>query len=163
TAADDRWLLVEDASPLEAGAIAARLTELARLPFDLEHGPLFRVHVLGRSTAEHVVLPVFHHIIADFLSAAVFLDDLGRAYAEERPARIVVWPPSPSFVDFVRRQDEMIASDEGERLWSYWRRQLAGPLPVLDLPTDYPRPILRSDRGRTLQDILGPQLTGALA
>ena len=44
----------------------------------------------------------------------------------------------------------MLAGEEGERLWDYWRRQLAGPLPVLDLPTDYPRPILRGDRGRTL-------------
>ena len=138
------------------GRLRTRLTELARRPFDLEHGPLFRVHLLRRSASDHVVLLVFHHIIADFLSAAVFLDDLGRAYAEERAGRPGTWPPPPSrHADFVRWQDEMLAGEEGERLWTYWRRQLAGPLPVLELPTDRPRPAVRSDRGRTRHDVAG--------
>ena len=71
----------------------------------------------------------------------MFLDDLGRAYGEEPAGRAGTWPPPPSrYADFVRWQDEMLAGEEGERLWAYWQRQLAGPLPVLDLPTDLPRP-----------------------
>jgi amino acid adenylation domain-containing protein len=163
-AREDEWLLIEDAAALDEGALSARLSELVRRPFDLVAGPLFRIHLLGRSTGEHVVLLAFHHIIADFLSVAVFLDDLGRAYAEERVGLARDWPALPvRHADFVRCQDEMLASDEGERLWSYWQRRLVGPLPVLDLPTDRPRPAVRSDRGRTQHDALDPGLTGALA
>ena len=162
-AGEDRWLFVEDATSLDADAIPARLTERVRLPFDLEDGPLFRLHILTRSASEHVVLVVMHHIIGDFLSAAVFLDDLGRAYVEEAGGKAGTWPPQPTrFGDFVHWQDEMLATEEGERLWSYWQRQLDGPLPVLDLPTDRPRPILRGDLGRTYQDHLEPGATEAL-
>ena len=68
----------------DAGAISTRLTELVRRPYDLEKGPLFRLHLLSRSASEHIVLLVFHHIIGDFLSSAVFLDDLG---VNLKPAR----------------------------------------------------------------------------
>ncbi len=157
--ARSEWLILEDA----ADALGPRLTDLARRPFDLENGPLFRIHLLRRSGSDHVVLLVFHHIIADFLSAAVFLDDLGRAYREERAGRPGTWPPPQSrHADFARRQDEMLAGEDGERLWTYWQRQLAGPLPVLDLPTDRRRPPIRSDRGRTRHDALEPAMTDAL-
>ena len=152
---EEQWFITADASD--------QLTDLARRPFDLEHGPLFRIHLLRQSDSDHVVLLVFHHIIADFLSAAVFLDDLGRAYGEERAGRPGTWPlPQSRHADFVRWQNEMLAGEQGERLWTYWQRQLAGPLPVLDLPTDRPRPALRSDRGRTRHDALEPALTEAL-
>ncbi len=162
-AEEGRWLFIEDASSLDADLIPARLTERVRRAFDLEDGPLFRLHLLSRSAFEHVILVVMHHIIGDFLSTGVFLDDLGRAYVEEIGGPSAAWPTLPlRFGDFVRGQDEMLATDEGERLWDYWRGQLAGPLPVLDLPTDRPRSVLRGDRGRTLHDILEAGQTEAL-
>jgi amino acid adenylation domain-containing protein len=157
------WLLVEDASSLDADAIPARLTELVRRPFNLADGPLFRLHMLSRPSSEYVVLVVMHHIIGDFLSTAVFLDDLGRAYVEECGGTPGTWPPQAlRFGDFVRWQDEMLATEEGDQLWAYWRGQLAGSLPVLDLPIERPRPIVRSDRGRTHLDCLEPELTETL-
>ncbi len=162
-AREREWLLIEDVSAADPGAISARLTELVRRPFDLQEGPLFRVHLLSRSSVEHIILLVFHHIIGDFLSSAVFIDDLGRAYSEERAGRREAWPPLPTrFSDFVRWQDQMLAGEEGERLWAYWRRRLEEPLPVLELPTDRPRPAIRSDRGRTHLDALDPRSTRAL-
>ncbi|MBV9389198.1 MAG: hypothetical protein JOZ78_22490, partial [Chroococcidiopsidaceae cyanobacterium CP_BM_ER_R8_30] len=50
------------------------------------------------------------------------------------------------YKDFVRWQTEMLASEEGERLWTYWQKQLAGELPVLNLPTDRPRPPVQTYR-----------------
>jgi amino acid adenylation domain-containing protein len=162
-AREGEWFLIEDATADDLDSLSARLTELARRPFDLQDGPLFRVHLLTRSPSEHIILLAFHHIIGDFLSSAVFIDDLGWAYGEERAGRPGTWPPlRSSFGDFVRWQDEMLAGDEGERLWAYWQRRLAGALPVLDLPTDHPRPAIRSDRGRTHHGALEPGSTGAL-
>ena len=162
-AREEEWLVIEDATGLDQAAISTWLTERFRRPFDIERGPLFRFHMLRISDAEHVVLPVFHHIISDFLSAAVFLDDLGRAYLEEAAGRLTSWSPATSFYDFARQQEQMLSGEEGERLWDYWRRRLDGPLPLLDLPTDHPRPIVRGERGKTYRDALDPELSAALA
>src|SRR5262249_15197748 len=105
-AREDQWPLIEDVSALEIARSPARFSELVRRPFDLEGGPLFRLHLLTRSQSGPVVLPVFHHIISDFLSVAVFLDDLARAYVEEVTGMAAEWPTPPSFSNFVRQQDQ---------------------------------------------------------
>ena len=107
-------------------------------------------------------LLVFHHIIADFWSAAVFLDDFKTAYTAlcmglggELPT------PVSSYAKFARWQDEMVAGEEGERHWQYWRDQLAQP-PVLDLPTDFARPAIQSYKGAVKHYYLDPTLTQAI-
>ena len=59
----------------------------------------------------------------------------------------VLPPLDLQYTDYVRWQTEMLAGPQGERLWAYWRKQLAGPLPVLNLPTDRPRPPIQTYRG----------------
>ncbi|MHB1562082.1 MAG: condensation domain-containing protein, partial [Isosphaeraceae bacterium] len=161
-ACEAEWLVVEDASPIERGAIPARLAEHFREEFDLQRGPLFRFHVLRGPGARAFLLPVFHHIIADFQSTAVFLDELGRAYLEEQAGAGTEWPPPASFADFVRRQEEFAAGPEGERSWSYWSDQLGGRLPILDLPVDRPRTSARGEGGCTIHDVLDPAFTAGL-
>ncbi len=161
-ALETNWFRIEDASALDLDAIPARLTELVHIPIELESGPLFRVHLLNRADSRRIVLLVFHHIISDFLSAAVFLDDLARAYMEEIGGPASDWPSPIPFGEFVRWQESQFQGETGDRLWSYWRRQLEGPLPVLDLPTDFPRPAVRGERARTFHDELDPDLTAAL-
>lgn len=161
-ARESEWLVVEDASTIERGAIPARLAEHFREGFDLQNGPLFRFHVLRGPGTRTFLLPVFHHIIADFHSTAVFLDELGRAYLEEQAGARAEWPPPASFADFVRRQEEFAAGPEGERSWSYWSDQLGGGLPVLDLPVDRPRTAARGEGGRTIHDRLDPAFTARL-
>ena len=160
---EDEWLPIEDVSDHGDAELQKKLTELSGRPFDLEKGPLFRVHVLSRSTTEHVFLLVFHHIIADFWSTAVFLDDFKTAYTAELEGRGIALPaPRSCYADFARWQHTMLASDEGERHWAYWRDQLAGTLPVLDLPTDFTRPPVQSYRGGVRHFYLDPALTRAI-
>ena len=160
---EDEWLPIEDVSDHGDAELQKKLTELSGRAFDLEKGPLFRVHVLSRSTTEHVFLLVFHHIIADFWSTAVFLDDFKTAYTAELEGRGIALPtPRSCYADFARWQHKMLASDEGERHWAYWRDQLAGTLPVLDLPTDFTRPPVQSYRGRVQHFYLDPTLTEAI-
>ncbi|MGP0067607.1 MAG: amino acid adenylation domain-containing protein [Isosphaeraceae bacterium] len=159
----DEWLPVEDVADLDEPGLQERLVELARRPFDLETGPLFRLHLLKRGESEHVALLVVHHIIADFWSTAVLVDDLGKAYAEERMGCAGALPTrTSSCADFARWQHAMVAGEEGERHWAYWRQQLAGPLPVLDLPIDFVRPAVRSYRGVVKHYYLDANLTRAV-
>ena len=84
---------------------------------------------------------VVHHIVVDFWSLAVMLNELGVLYSAGKAGGPAVLPPIElQYTDFVRWQTKMLEGSAGERLWDYWKKQLAGPLPVLNLPTDRPRP-----------------------
>ncbi|ORV58912.1 non-ribosomal peptide synthetase [Mycobacterium europaeum] len=115
-------------------------------PFDLYTGPVFRLTLLERTPDEHVLLLGLHHIAVDFWSIDIILDELRLLYAAEHGATLPP-PPTESFVDYADRQARMLAGADGERLWEYWRDQLAGELPVLELPTDRPRPGVQTYAG----------------
>ena len=139
---------VIDASTWGADELQTRLAEETQRPFDLERGPVLRVSLFTRSPQEHILVLVVHHIVVDFWSLAVILNELGVLYAAEKSGRPVALPPLElQYIDFIRWQSELLASPEGDRLWTYWKKQLAGRLPVLDLPTDRPRPPIQTFHG----------------
>ena len=150
-----------------AGWSEARLQEYlvhqTYKPFDLEHGPLFTVHLLTRSTGEHVLLTCVHHICVDFWSLVVLMDEMGRLYAAEDPEveQKRLLPPA-RYADFVRWQGEMLGSEVGQKHEAYWLKQLSGRLPVLDLPTDRPRPATQTYRGASHSFQLDGDVTSAL-
>ncbi|MCB0124670.1 MAG: amino acid adenylation domain-containing protein, partial [Caldilineaceae bacterium] len=131
-------------------------------PFDLAHGPLLRVTLFTRSDTEHILLCTMHHIVTDGWSLWMLLDEFRQLYplAQREPltlATLATLPqPTRSYADYVAWQQGMVTGD-GETLWRYWEQQLAGELPVLDLPTDRPRPRVQSYRGAshhfTLADV----------
>ncbi len=137
-----------DASSWSGEELHTRLIEETQRPFDLERGPVMRVRLFSQSAQEHILLLVVHHIVVDFWSLAVILNDLDELYQAEQAGRPAILPPlEMQYTDFVRWQSEMLAGPAGERLWDYWKKQLAGPLPVLNLPTDRPRPPIQMFRG----------------
>jgi natural product biosynthesis luciferase-like monooxygenase protein len=156
-------LEVEDAAEWSEQLLQERLQEIAHQPFDLEQGPLFRVHLFKRSEAEQVLLFVFHHIISDFWSIAVLARDLNEAYLFAKDGRTPRLPPlSLQHADYVRWQNELLDGATGERLWAYWRERLSGELPVLNIPTDRPRPSTQTFNGAAEALRLTPDLTRAL-
>jgi amino acid adenylation domain-containing protein len=132
-------------------------------PFDLENGPLIRVLLLTRSALEHVLLLAMHHVITDFWSLGLLLDDLALLYPALRAGeRRELPPPGLLYTDYVAWQEAMLAGPEGERLWEHWRSRLGGELPVLDLHTDRPRPRVQTHAGAALQLHLSSHLSGRL-
>lgn len=121
--------------------------------FDLERGPLLRLDLYSRGPADHVLLISIHHVIADFWSLSVLVDELLALYAAQRSgteARLArphtaAQPPA----------------DHTKRL-AYWRDQLAGAPATLDLPTDRPRPRLQSFRGASHEFRLAPEVVRGL-
>ena len=148
---------------LEPGenALDRWLRREANRPFDLQTGPVFRPTLLRRAGNEHILVWSIHHIAVDFWSIDLLLDQLRGLYAEHpSPA-----PPAPSayrYVDYVTWQRDMLAGPEGERLWEYWRDQLAGDVPILQLPTDRPRRSVQSYHGAVARFTLSKEVTAAL-
>ncbi|HVR99684.1 MAG TPA: amino acid adenylation domain-containing protein, partial [Thermoanaerobaculia bacterium] len=137
-------------------------TDLARYPFDLARGPLFRGLLLRRADADHAVLFAFHHVIFDGWSVGIFLRELGALYTAGLAGKPSPLPSLPlQYADFAVWQRQWLQGEVLERQMGYWRRALAD-LPLLGLPTDHPRPAVPSSRGGTVHLSLGRELTRAV-
>jgi len=151
---------VTDASSWSDDYLKKQILAEAECPYNLETGPVLRVHLFTRSAVEHIQLLAMHHIAGDMWSFDILLSDLRVLYGAEvktlPPSSINVVEnsdisnsqrdnniralPNLTYTDYVRWQTEMLASSKGEQLAAYWQKQLAGELPLLDLPMDKPRP-----------------------
>ena len=139
------------------------LVNEAHRPFNLEQGPLLRVHLLTRSPREHVVLLTVHHIVADFWSLAVLINELGVIYTGELNGQPATLPPLVwQYVDYARWQEQMLTGADGESLQAYWLKELEGELPILNLPTDKPRPPVQNHHGASQTFRLSRELTRKL-
>lgn len=138
TTVDIRLTPADAAETLDPSAFVQRE---ARLPFDLEHGPLWRVRVLQSSPTDQVVLFVAHHIVVDHDALAMLAPELWALYEAARQHRPVDLPAPPSdMAAFANWQTSFLASTDGEELAAWWMEQFQDPPPPLDLPLDGPRP-----------------------
>jgi hypothetical protein len=152
-----------DAAAWTGDELTARLVEDAYRPFDLERGPVLRVSLFTRSTREHVLLLTVHHIVIDFWSLALILDEFNVLYPAQKAGVPAALPRLDlQYTDYLRWQTEMLASPQGEKMWNYWRKQLAPPLPVLNLLTDRPRPLIQTYRGAAHDFSLNDEPSGGL-
>lgn len=131
--------------------------------FDLTTGPLFRASLVRLDESEHILLLTLHHIVFDGWSAGVLLDELDalyRAYLMHTP------PPLPDltiqYADWAAWQREWLQGDELEKRLAFWRRQLFDAPPLLELPTDRPRPPVQTFAGARRSVILPQSLSAAL-
>jgi amino acid adenylation domain-containing protein len=156
----DLSALPEDAREREALRLAV---EEAQRPFDLTRAPLTRARLLRLGAREHVLLVTTHHIVSDGWSVGVFLRELSALYGAHlrgEPSPLEELPAQ--YADFAVWQREWLQGEVLEEQLRYWRRQLGGELPVLELPTDRPRPPALSYKGADRHFELTAELTGRL-
>lgn len=137
-----------DASAWSEETLHQRIDAEAHHPFDLERGPLVRMQLYRRAPDDHILLICVHHIVGDFWSLVILIEEMQALYpAECRGKPVELPPPAKHYRDFVHWQAELLAGPEGERLLAYWQRQLAGAPTVLDVPADRARPPVFRRRG----------------
>ncbi|MDJ0508250.1 MAG: amino acid adenylation domain-containing protein [Crocosphaera sp.] len=143
------------------------LDQEADLPFNLEQGPIIRVSVLIDSSTQDppvkqtpILILVIDHITLDFWSVELLINELRQIYHGIRSNTEVSLPPiALQYSDYVKWQHDMLAGETGEKLWKYWKGKLAGELPALNLPIDYPRQPIQTYKGKKLSFSLGKELT----
>ncbi|RKR91955.1 amino acid adenylation domain-containing protein/natural product biosynthesis luciferase-like monooxygenase protein [Micromonospora pisi] len=166
----------------EDEVVRAALAAETRRPFDLATGPLFVSRLLRWSDERHVLVLSFHHIVVDATSATVLARDLSALYRAELTGQPADLPDvSRDCLDLAReeagrgsgeqtgadangRRDRVAANgrrDHGAGL-DYWCARLAGDLPVLDLPTDRPRPTTQTGNGASVWRRLDSELSERL-
>ncbi|KUL63367.1 non-ribosomal peptide synthetase [Streptomyces sp. NRRL S-1521] len=158
-------LPVHDLSGLGAGErepAARRLLAEERLrPFDLREGPLLRAGLLRVADDEHILTLALHHIVTDGWSTAVLLGDLAHFYRAERGVPQAELAPLPvQYADYAHWQRTTGDTEADEHL-AYWKEHLADT-PPLELPTDRPRPPVRTSAGATTRLVVPATTAGRL-
>nr|AYN44369.1 nonribosomal peptide synthetase [Cloning vector H69C977B_s26] len=156
-------LTTEDLRHAGAVSLDQRLAEESARPFALDVGPVVRVHLFKRADDEHVLLVAMHHIVSDGWSFGVMMREFSAFYAAEVRGEPLALPDLPiQYTDYAAWQRSWLDGQAREHQLGHWRKALAGAPAVLDLPTDRPRPAVRSHRGATEPLALAPDVAQAL-
>jgi amino acid adenylation domain-containing protein/non-ribosomal peptide synthase protein (TIGR01720 family) len=152
--------LAADEREVEAGRLTSHE---AQQPFDLLRGPLFRVQLLRLSSTEHLLLCTMHHTVSDGWSMGILIREVAalyEAFSQHQPSLLPEL--AIQYADYAVWQRETLEGSALEIQLSYWREQLRGAPELLELPTDRPRPAIKSIRGDVHRLELSESLTEEL-
>ncbi|MEH2198295.1 amino acid adenylation domain-containing protein [Nostoc sp.] len=155
------WRQLTEADQLKKAQQLA-IEELQQ-PFDLSNPPLLRVKLLQLSDQSHLLFLVIHHIVCDGWSMQIFRRELFTLYTA-----FCAGKPSPlpelslQYADFAHWQRQWLQGEVLQKQLNYWQKQLAAVPPLLELPTDQPRPSTQTYRGRSEFGALNQNLTQKL-
>ena len=130
-------------------------------PFDLTEGPALRWRLYRSSRTEYVLLLSIHHIVTDYGSIVMMMEELSVMFAE---GRIIATGATNDFSygDFVLAQRQRLSGKHEDKLYRFWQKQLEGKVEPLCLLTDHPRPPELNYRGDQLTFALPADLAGRL-
>jgi amino acid adenylation domain-containing protein/non-ribosomal peptide synthase protein (TIGR01720 family) len=157
----------EDLRPLAPGAREAavrdRLAAAGARPFDLARGPLLRVSLLRTDDAEWVIVFAAHHVVLDGWSAGVMARELAALYDAFASGADAGLSPLPvQYADYAVWQREQMAGPAPEAQLAWWRARLQGAPPLLELPTDHPRPAAAAGGAGVREFVLPAELSERL-
>ncbi|MGZ5051735.1 MAG: amino acid adenylation domain-containing protein, partial [Methylobacter sp.] len=155
TEAEHFWQEI-DASQWPQATLTAALYSHSQQPFALEEGA-FRATLFQGVDTGTVLLLGLHHIAGDAASLAILGQELLAFYGAENAP-----PAAADYGHYVRWEAELLHSKKGQRMAAYWQQQLSGEVPVLQLPTAFPRPEQQTFNGASLRLALPEQLTEAV-
>ena len=131
--------------------------------FDLSRGPLLRFSLLRLAESEHVLVVILHHIVGDGWSGSLLAGEMAalyEAFSRNRPS------PLPEltiqYPDFAIWQRQWMQGSLLDAHLAYWKQHLAGAPPVLELPTDRPRPAVQNHRGSVRTHVVPRELLDRL-
>ena len=154
--------VIEEEVTLDIEEINAHQSELNQVvhsfirPFDLDKPPLFRVGLIDVGD-RYILIFDIHHIISDGTSMQIIMNEFIRLYHGEELKDLKI-----QYKDFANWQNQLFESDEIKEQEEYWLEQFDKDIPVLDLPTDYPRPAISTFEGGNIRFELGEELTDKL-
>ncbi|HEX8089856.1 MAG TPA: condensation domain-containing protein, partial [Blastocatellia bacterium] len=159
-------LVVSDFSHILDGSRRAKAldwsNERMSQPFDLQKGPLLRADLLRLAEDDHILLITMHHIISDGWSTRVFVREIVEMYTAFSKGEPCPLPDLPlQYADYCFWEKEWLESEGLRSQYEFWTEQLKD-LPVLNLPTDYPRPKVQEFRGAMKVFELPAQLSTSL-
>jgi len=125
-------------------------------PFDFSKAPLMRVGLIKLSEDKHILIFDMHHIISDGTSMGILIKEFTEIYKGEEHTKLKI-----QYKDYAIWQREVLGSNL-KKQEEYWVEKFNGEIPVLNMPTDYLRPSIRSFEGDIVDFRLNKELTSGL-
>lgn len=142
--------------------LCAILSQEAIWVFDLQNGPLWRIRLLRLGEKQHVLIFNQHHIISDGWSVGILLRELGCLYCASITQTPASLPElSIQYADFACWQNDTVQEKELCKKIDYWKNQLEG-ISALNLPTDFPRPAIKTFSGSVYRFEIDRDVTNAV-
>ncbi|UCH94058.1 MAG: amino acid adenylation domain-containing protein [Candidatus Aminicenantes bacterium] len=148
-----RWEELADRNPQPATALISSFIR----PFDLSRPPLLRLGLIKLAEEKHILVFDMHHIISDGTSMSIFLTGFMALYADRD-----INPLQLQYKDFARWQYNRLTSGQLKKQETYWDERFHGELPVLDIATDFPRPLVQHFEGDWFTLVLEKSVTRGL-
>jgi amino acid adenylation domain-containing protein len=152
-----------DLQGLPPAGVQQFITKEVRQSFDLDEGPLSRFMLLRCEPETHILIVTMHHIITDGWSMGILMKELStlyQAFSVGTGSHLTELPIQ--YADFTVWQRQRLTGEVWENQLNYWKQQLAGATPLLELPTDKPRPPVQTFRGAVQEFQLDLNLTTQL-
>src|SRR5690606_6262534 len=130
--------------------------------FNLVEGPLFKATLLRLAVDEYHFTFTAHHLIIDGWSIGVVMEELGKLYTAFVQEIVPDMPPAKSFFEFSQEQNEFLKSNRYREIEDFWLNQFKGNIPVVNLPTDQPRPLIKTYKSSRLDYELDKSLVSAI-
>ena len=142
--------------------VAKHLNEDVLYLFDLQNGPLIRTGLLKLSETEHLFVLTAHHIVCDGWSVGIALQDLGTLYSARVEGEVPQLPTVGKISEYAHEEIEFHKTTDYKATENFWLDQYRASAPVVDLPTDFPRPPRRTYASHRQDYRLDDDLTLAL-
>lgn len=156
-------LLVINLKDISQDQIDKQIIEELQKPFDLTQSPLLRCTLFDLGYENYILVNVFHHIIIDGWSKGILFKELSKFYQALLSNSTVDLPELPiQYADFAVWQRQWLQGEILENQLNYWKKQLTGAPPLLELPTDKPRPANPNFRGHSISFQINSELTEKL-
>ena len=148
---------------LQSDEVTSKANYFVQKPFDLSEGPLLRVSLLHIGENSYILIFVMHHIVGDGWSIEVLQRELNSIYSAYCQGKDSPLPELKiQYADFTFWQRQWLTSERLANQLSYWKEQLAGVPPLLELPTDRSRPPVQTFRGSKECFVISASLTSSL-
>ncbi|MET9927411.1 MULTISPECIES: amino acid adenylation domain-containing protein [unclassified Streptomyces] len=153
-------LALFDVQGEEWETIHATIVAEYRKPYDLARDPLVRFRLFKRGHDRWIIMKAVHHIVSDAISTFTFIEELFQVYEALRQGHEPQLPPVEArYLDFLNQQNTFLAGRAAAGMLDYWRSHLPAEVPLLDLPTDKPRPAVQTHNGASEFFVLDTELS----
>jgi len=144
---------IEYVEEKEEAIICKRIRTFVR-PFDLSEAPLFRVGLIKVQPKKHILMYDIHHIICDGASMNIIFREISTLYEKKELKDLNI-----QYKDYAEWQNKLVHEEYYKNQGKYWLDRFKGEIPVLNMPTDYPRQLIQSFEGSSLRFEIKEELT----
>lgn len=144
----------KDELDIDSSIILNKYKDLIIKKFDLEKPPLIRVGLIRITPNKNIVIIDIHHIISDGISVGIILKEMVRIYNQEK-----LEPLDFQSKDYIHIKNNYLREGRYKEQEDYWINKFNDEIPILNMPTDYPRPVKQSFEGDHIRFELSKSMT----